>query len=145
MVTLSGAHTLGTAACSSFSDRLYNFNTTFFQDPSLNTQYAQTLKNACPQSNSGGGGTLSAAKLDVSTPDRFDNMYYQNLMSGKGLLQSDQLLSTDPRTKGNVRQLAGNNTVFLSKFAKAMVKMGAIGVQTGTQGQIRLNCHVVNA
>ncbi|CAM6084371.1 unnamed protein product [Calypogeia fissa] len=143
MVTLSGAHTLGGAACSSFSDRLYNFNSTYPQDPNLDPLYAQVLKSTCPQHGAASSAT-NTANLDVSTPDRFDNMYFKNLMSGKGLLSSDQMLSTDPKTKGNVHQLAGNNSVFLTKFAKAMVKMSAIGVLTGTQGQIRLNCSVIN-
>ncbi|KAH7677495.1 Peroxidase protein [Dioscorea alata] len=40
MIILSGAHTIGLAHCSSFIERLYNFNSTINQDPSLDPTYA---------------------------------------------------------------------------------------------------------
>ena len=40
MVTLSGAHSIGDARCSSFSNRLYSFNATHPQDPSMDPSFA---------------------------------------------------------------------------------------------------------
>ncbi|XWS41165.1 hypothetical protein CRYUN_Cryun17cG0057100 [Craigia yunnanensis] len=49
MVTLSGVHSIGDLHCSSFSKRLYSFNRTFAQDPSMDRSYASFLKNKCPR------------------------------------------------------------------------------------------------
>ena len=43
MVTLSGAHSIGGSHCSFFSERLYSFNATYAQDPSMNPAYAKVL------------------------------------------------------------------------------------------------------
>ncbi|KAI3752413.1 hypothetical protein L2E82_24443 [Cichorium intybus] len=48
LVTLSGAHTLGTAACLTFSYRLYNYNNTNGPDPSIDPTFLPTLRNLCP-------------------------------------------------------------------------------------------------
>ena len=47
MVTLSGAHSIGISHCTSFSGRLYSFNATHPQDPSMDTRYAAFLKTKC--------------------------------------------------------------------------------------------------
>ena len=44
-----------------------------------------------------------------------------------------------------VRQYSANPALFASDFAAAMVKMGNISPLTGTAGQIRANCRVVNS
>ena len=49
MVTLSGAHSIGVSHCSSFSSRLYGFNATHPQDPSMDPDLAEFLKSRCPR------------------------------------------------------------------------------------------------
>ncbi|KAK7246129.1 hypothetical protein RIF29_40988 [Crotalaria pallida] len=142
LVALSGAHTIGRAKCSSFIGRLYNFNNTNNPDPTLNTTLLQTLQALCPN---GGPGT-NLTNLDLTTPDTFDNNYYSNLQSQNGLLQSDQeLFSTSGAdTIAIVNNFINNQTLFFEVFKASMIKMGNIGVLTGSQGEIRTQCNFVN-
>ncbi|KAF7006758.1 hypothetical protein CFC21_021765 [Triticum aestivum] len=135
MVALSGAHTIGKAQCSNFRTRIYGGAT------NINTAFATSLKANCPQS--GGNGNL--ANLDTTTPNTFDNAYYTNLLSQKGLLHSDQVLFNNDTTDNTVRNFASNAAAFSSAFTTAMIKMGNIAPLTGTQGQIRLSCSKVNS
>ncbi|GAV61204.1 peroxidase domain-containing protein [Cephalotus follicularis] len=140
MVTLSGAHSIGVSHCSSFSSRLYSFNDTHPQDPTLNPKFANDLKKKCPQSsNSNGDPTVP---LDVLTPNRLDNKYYVDLKNHHGILTSDQTLLTSSSTAGMVRNHARHDTQWASKYAEAMVKMGSI--VTESKGEIRKNCRIVN-
>ncbi|KAI5326238.1 PREDICTED: peroxidase [Prunus dulcis] len=141
MVTLSGAHSIGVSHCSSFSDRLYFFNATHPQDPSMDPIFARNLKKKCPRSSNNDGVTVP---LDVLTPNRLDNKYYTDLKNHHGLLTSDQTLLTSRSTAGIVRNNARFGAAWANKFAAAMVKMGSIDVLTGRQGEIRNNCKVVN-
>ncbi|KAK8282783.1 hypothetical protein V6Z12_D08G049800 [Gossypium hirsutum] len=70
MVTLSGAHSIGVSHCSSFSNRLYSFNATHAQDPSLDPNYAAFLKTKCPPPTSadGAGGDRTTVPLERVTP-----------------------------------------------------------------------------
>ncbi|KAK1283765.1 Peroxidase 5 [Acorus calamus] len=138
MVTLSGAHSIGVSHCSSFSNRLYTFNATFPQDPSMERGFANFLKDKCPIN------TDTTVPLDVVSPNRLDVTYYKNLRNHKGLFTSDQTLWSDPSTASMVNRNANSRTEWASKFGAAMVKMGSIGVLTGNQGEIRMNCRVVN-
>ncbi|KAL1320588.1 hypothetical protein HN51_065263 [Arachis hypogaea] len=142
LVALSGAHTIGRAQCRFFSSRLYNFSNTGNPDPTLNTTYLQTLRSICP--NGGPGNTLT--NLDLTTPDTFDNKYFSNLQSLNGLLQSDQeLFSTvGASTLSIVNSFSSNQTLFFEAFKASMIKMGNIGVLTGSQGEIRKQCNFVN-
>lgn len=133
MVALSGAHTIGQAACTNFRSRIYG-------ETNINAAYAASLQGNCPQS--GGDGNL--APLDVSTPNAFDNAYYGNLVSQRGLLHSDQQLLNGGSTDALVRTYASSAAQFSADFSLAMVNMGNIGVLTGAQGQVRLNCAKVN-
>ncbi|KAM0847125.1 hypothetical protein ACQ4PT_035397 [Festuca glaucescens] len=135
MVALSGAHTIGRAACLNFRSRIYG-------ESNIAPAYAASLQANCPQSAPNGDGTL--APLDVSTPDSFDNAYYGNLLSQQGLLHSDQQLFNGGSTDALVSTYASNAAQFSADFAAAMVNMGNIGVLTGAQGEIRLNCGKVN-
>ncbi|KAL6323961.1 hypothetical protein AAG906_006232 [Vitis piasezkii] len=142
MVTLSGAHSIGVSHCSSFSNRLYSFNATHPQDPSMDPEFARYLKTKCPPpSNTGSDPTVA---LEVQTPNRLDNKYYKDLKNHRGLLTSDQTLFDSPSTVRMVKNNARYGANWGNKFAAAMVRMGAIDVLTGTQGEIRKNCRVVN-
>ncbi|VAH42256.1 unnamed protein product [Triticum turgidum subsp. durum] len=131
--TVSCADILTVAA--RFRTRIYGGAT------NINTAFATSLKANCPQS--GGNGNL--ANLDTTTPNTFDNAYYTNLLSQKGLLHSDQVLFNNDTTDNTVRNFASNAAAFSSAFTTAMIKMGNIAPLTGTQGQIRLSCSKVNS
>ncbi|KAL6648900.1 hypothetical protein ACP70R_013124 [Stipagrostis hirtigluma subsp. patula] len=139
MVTLSGAHTIGVAHCSSFSSRLYSYNGSTGQDPALDAALAAQLAQACPP------GSDNTVAMDAGSPGTFDASYFQNLLANRGLLASDQTLTTDNATAALVAQNAYNLYLFATRFADAMVKMGGIQVLTGGDGQIRTNCRTVNA
>ena len=138
-----GAHTIGRAQCRFFVDRLYNFSGSGNPDPTLNTTYLQTLQGICPN---GGPGT-NLTNLDLTTPDTFDKNYYSNLQAQNGLLQSDQELfnTTGADTIAIVNSFSSNQTLFFEVFAAAMIKMGNVGVLTGSQGEVRTQCNFVNS
>ncbi|KAI3469392.1 hypothetical protein Pfo_026055 [Paulownia fortunei] len=144
MVTLSGAHSIGDSHCSSFTKRLYSFNETYTQDPSLDRTYASYLKGQCPSTMGMASGLDPVVPFDPTTPTRLDNNYYKNLKMNKGLLTSDQVLWDSPTTRSVVKSNANHPRNWASKFAKAMVHMGSIDVLTGKQGEIRKNCRIVN-
>lgn len=139
MVTLSGAHSIGVSHCSSFRDRLYNFNKTGVQDPTLDAQLARRLKLTCPNADT----PDPTVALEEITPTRLDNSYYTQLYKKRGLLTSDQTLLSTPYTRNMVRNNMVNPSNWLNKFRESMVKMGNIDVLTGSDGEIRNNCRVV--
>ncbi|KAK8635607.1 hypothetical protein V6N13_004336 [Hibiscus sabdariffa] len=145
MVTLSGAHSIGVAHCTSFSNRLYSFNATHPQDPSLDPNYAAFLKTKCPPPLPGAGGDVTTTvPLDIVTPNRLDNKYYSELRRHRGLLTSDQTLMDSGSTSGMVVHNERNGAGWGRKFARAMVHMGSLDVLTETQGEIRRICSVPN-
>lgn len=83
-------------------------------------------------------------KLDPTTPDTFDNVYYRNLMNGKGLFRSDEVLFTSSASKGTVVGFANNGGQFNTAFVEAMRKLGRVGVKTGRAGEIRRDCSAFN-
>ncbi|KAF2310966.1 hypothetical protein GH714_018824 [Hevea brasiliensis] len=144
LVTLSGVHSIGDCHCSSFSKRLYSFNATYPQDPSMVSTYASYLRAKCPRPVKTNSGVDPIVPFDPLTPTRLDNNYYKNLKSKKGLLFSDQVLWESSLTKKMVGSNIKHPSAWASKFASAMVHMGSIKVLTGSQGEIRKNCRVVN-
>ncbi|KAF3796575.1 Peroxidase 63 [Nymphaea thermarum] len=137
MVALIGAHTIGFSHCKEFAKRLYSFSRASPVDPSMNTVLSQALQKAC--ANYTKDPTMSVFN-DVMTPGKFDNMYYQNLEKGLGLLASDQVLYADPRTKVFVELFARNQTAFFNAFVDAMDKLSIVGVKVGRKGEVRKRC-----
>ncbi|PWA52963.1 heme peroxidase [Artemisia annua] len=115
LVALVGGHTIGTAACSVFSYRLYNFNNTNRPDPSINQAFLPQLRALCPN----GGVLESDAKL-LSNPTT--QRFVQRFSGVRGT----------PNLRFNV------------EFGRSMVKMGNIELKTGRQGEIRRVCTTTN-
>ncbi|GFZ20756.1 peroxidase superfamily protein [Actinidia rufa] len=145
VVVLSGGHSIGFARCVTFSDRLFNFSSTGAPDSTMETTMVSDLQGRCPITGDGN----NTAPFDRNSTDLFDNHYFQNLLNGKGLLSSDQILfSSDvaqTTTKDLVELYSNNLPLFLADFANSMIKMGNISPLTGSAGEIRKNCRVVNS
>ncbi|KAL7226196.1 hypothetical protein ACSBR1_021347 [Camellia fascicularis] len=142
MVYLLGGHTVGVAHCSLFKDRLYKFKNTGMPDPTMDPMLLITLRSKCPQN-----ATIdSTAYLDQNPQSSFvvDNSYYRQILFRKGILQIDQEMAFDPQTMRTVINAASGYD-FPFQFAQAMVKLGAVQVLTGTQGEIRALCRFVNS
>ncbi|KAI9083095.1 hypothetical protein K1719_034999 [Acacia pycnantha] len=132
MTVLSGAHTIGQAQCNFFRNRIYNEN-------NIDASFAATRRATCPRT----GGDTNLAPLD-STTNKFDNTYYNDLVSRRGLFHSDQVLFNGGSQDALVRSYSSNSALFFRDFAAAMIKMSRITPLTGSQGEVRKNCRVVN-
>ncbi|KAG9136161.1 hypothetical protein Leryth_003778 [Lithospermum erythrorhizon] len=140
LVALSGAHTIGVAHCGAFSRRLFNFTGKDDMDPSLDPIYGEQLKKICPLPTN----AATIVEMDPHSSLSFDTNYFNILLKKKGLLQSDAALLTDKKSARIVRQLQSPRTFFRT-FGISMINMGAIEVLTGTNGEIRRNCRVINS
>ncbi|VVA09951.1 PREDICTED: peroxidase [Prunus dulcis] len=134
--TSAGGHTLGFSHCSSFQNRIHNFNATHDVDPSLQPSFAASLKNTCPVNNR---PKNAGATMDPSSTT-FDNAYYKLILQGKSLFSSDQALLSFPKTKNLVTKFATSKEAFLDAFVNSMIKMSSI---TGGQ-EVRKDCRIVN-
>ncbi|CAA7035481.1 unnamed protein product [Microthlaspi erraticum] len=140
MVALSGGHTLGKARCTSFTARLQPLQTGQPANHGENLEFLESLQQLCSTVDP----AAAITQLDLVTPSTFDNQYYVNLISGEGLLPSDQALAVqDPGTRAIVETYAADQSVFFQDFKTAMVKMGAI-TGGGSDGEIRRNCRAIN-
>ncbi|KAG6556783.1 hypothetical protein Mapa_001729 [Marchantia paleacea] len=139
MVVLSGAHTIGDTHCLKIWPRLYNFSSTVKTDPALDPEFAAQLKKRCPidEPLSREDVLLDATKGG----QRFDSLFYKNVLAGKTAFISDSALITDSQGQALVKTLAANPiTPFFQEFGAAIVKMGQINVLTGPNGVIRKVC-----
>ncbi|VFQ79509.1 unnamed protein product [Cuscuta campestris] len=132
MVVLSGGHTIGNARCTTFRNHIYN-------DTNIEPTFASSLKANCPQS----GGDNNLSPLD-NTPTTFDNAYFVNLQSKKGVFHSDQELFNGGSTDSIVNTYSSNPSTFASEFAKDMLKMSNLSPLTGSNGEIRTKCWKTN-
>ncbi|KDP45138.1 hypothetical protein JCGZ_17470 [Jatropha curcas] len=145
LVALSGSHTMGKARCLSFRQRVYEVNPEENYDKYKRyTTFRRILRSICPRS----GRDDQLAPLDYNTPARFDNHYFINILEGRGLLGSDNVLVKEDDEGEIIKQVwgyASNQQLFFDSFVNSIVKMGNINVLTGNEGQIRENCRFVNA
>ncbi|KAI4375860.1 hypothetical protein MLD38_013680 [Melastoma candidum] len=145
LVTLVGGHTIGTVACQFVTNRLYDFNNTNgMSDPTINPSFLSKFKALCPQNGDGNKRIF----LDTGSGNSFDTSYLSNLRNGRGILDSDQALWTDPSTRTFVQRFLATRGPsalnFGAEFGKSVVKLGGIGVKTGVNGEIRKVCTAFN-
>ncbi|KAJ6892938.1 Plant peroxidase [Populus alba x Populus x berolinensis] len=146
LLSLTRAHTIGMARCENFRSRIYgDFETTSDRSPMSET-YLNSLKSTCPAAGGSGDNNISA--MDYATPNLFDNSFYQLLLKGDGLLNSDQELYSSMlgiETKNLVIKYAHDSLAFFQQFADSMVKMGNItNPDSFVNGEVRTNCRFVN-
>ncbi|KAG6702801.1 hypothetical protein I3842_07G053700 [Carya illinoinensis] len=127
LVALAGSHTIGGNV---------------LPDSTLDQSYAAQLRTRCPRS----GGDENLFFLDFVNPTKFDNSYFKNLLSFKGLLSSDQVLLTKNEASMElVKIYSENDELFFEQFAQSMIKMGNISPLAGSRGGIRKNCRKINS
>ncbi|WMV52344.1 hypothetical protein MTR67_045729 [Solanum verrucosum] len=137
-VALLGAHTVGRVHCVNIVHRLYPT-----VDPTLDPDFANYLKTRCP-SPQPDPKAVEYARNDHVNPMVWDNLYYKNIMSNKGLLIVDQQLVSDPTTYPFVEKFAANNSYFNDQFAKSLIILSENNPLSGDQGEIRKVCRHVN-
>lgn len=138
-----GGHTVGVTHCFVIQSRLYNFQNTGKPDPTMDPRLLQTLRQRCPQNSTTAGSNTINLDQNILSSFIVDNSFYRQILAHRGVLQIDQELALDPLTSTEVSSIA-HGYDFCSKFGEAMVKLGAIGVLTGTDGEIRKSCRAVN-
>ncbi|KAI4389409.1 hypothetical protein MLD38_001638 [Melastoma candidum] len=140
LVVLSGGHTIGTSHCSSFSNRLYNFTGKNDADPSMDPKYVKELKKRCKINDQ-----TTLVEMDPGSDRKFDVDYFTLVTKRRGLFTSDQALLKNTVTSAYLTAQSNNGgSTFGHDFGVSMVKMGRIGVITGSAGQIRKFCYKNN-
>ncbi|XWS39705.1 hypothetical protein CRYUN_Cryun18bG0077900 [Craigia yunnanensis] len=131
LVTLVGAHTMGTTACQFFSYRLFNFTDIGNgADPSINPAFVSQLQTLCPPTSDYTGRVA----LDTDSVDSFNASFFENLKKDRGILESDQMLWADASTRSIVQSYLGVralqslkfNIEFGSSFAQYEQERGAL-------------------
>ncbi|KAK9683633.1 hypothetical protein RND81_10G155000 [Saponaria officinalis] len=135
LVALYGAHTIGQARCANYRAHIY-------QDNNIDASFARSNQAICPKNS--GNGDNNLAPLEPQTPTKFDNIYFNSLLSKKSILHSDQELYNGGSTDTLVRTYSANSGAFNTDFINGMINMGNIKPLTGSQGQIRTNCRRIN-
>ncbi|MBA0636090.1 hypothetical protein Godav_022390 [Gossypium davidsonii] len=129
-----------TALVRSFTSKGLNVHDlVVLSDPSLNPTYASFLKTQCENLSD----NTTFVPMDPGSALTFDNNYYVTVKQNKGLFESDAALLANKGSRKIVDELLDSKK-FLTEFAQAMKRMGAIGVVTGNEGEIRKKCFVVN-
>ena len=137
-----GAHTIGKARCTTFSARISGVGVSAGSAKDMG--FLQSLQQLCA-----GSAGSALAPLDLATQATFDNQYYINLLSGDGLLPSDQALvspaGADDVVAALVTNYAFDASLFFDDFAASMLRMGRLAPGGGrAAGEVRRNCRVVN-
>ncbi|WOK91876.1 hypothetical protein Cni_G00567 [Canna indica] len=143
LVVLSGGHTIGISHCSSFNDRLYNFTgkaNLADIDPTLEKHYLAKLRTICKPNDA-----VTFVEMDPGSFRTFDTGYYKQVSKRRGVFHSDEALLEHPLTKAYIlKHAAAPESEFFKDFGDSMISMGNIGVLTGSAGEIRKKCSVIN-
>ncbi|PIN18328.1 Peroxidase [Handroanthus impetiginosus] len=107
----------------------------------MDPNYVTALKRRCSPTD-----TNSTVQMDPGSFVDFDSDYYTIVRKRRGLFQTDAALLNNNETRSYVllHSSSSGQSSFFRDFAASMVKMGQIGVLTGSAGEIRTVCSVVN-
>ncbi|KAK2632401.1 hypothetical protein EUGRSUZ_L01603 [Eucalyptus grandis] len=136
------------------SEALSNIPSPFFNFTTLKQSFANkslTLHDLVVLS---GGHTIGAqcktlsdnattVAMDPGSPLSFDSHYYKAVNRKQGLFQSDAALLTNLESRKIVNELLDQDG-FFTEFGQSMKRMGAVEVLTGSNGEIRKKCNVIN-
>jgi peroxidase len=143
MITLSGAHTIGQAHCNQVVGRLYNFpGSANGVDPTLDPTYAAQLQAQCPANNP---DPSSGVDLDPITPFVMDNNYYRNGVSNRAVLASDTAIFQNFQTQFTSNLNSNDEPLWEQEFGDALVHLASLDLKSGNNGEIRVNCRMLNA
>ncbi|XP_021858063.1 peroxidase 44-like [Spinacia oleracea] len=141
MVLLLGCgHTVGISHCEFFQDTLYQGNTQF--DPMMDPILRKQLQPTCPKDSN--SNNIAFLHQNPKSSNILDNSFFVQILNQRGILPIDQALARDPQTIGFVQQFAQSGSLFNTKLASAMLKLQALDVLTGNQGQVRRTCSRFN-
>ncbi|KAG6557670.1 hypothetical protein Mapa_000951 [Marchantia paleacea] len=104
----AGGHSIGQVHCGVFFDRLYDF-----QGLNMDPEFADMLKDPCPQTKPFGFMALDA------TNGTFDSAYYLDLLTSKGLLELDVALFSDLLGLENAMKAVQDRIAFLNEYTLA--------------------------
>ena len=127
------------------TDRLYNFSPDGGSDPAINPEFLPQLQSVCPQN----GDVNVRLPIDRGSEQTFDNQILENIRNGFAVLKSDARLYEDETTRSVVDSYFGllnptSGSSFEADFVESVVKMGQLGVKTGSEGEIRRVCAAFN-
>ncbi|KAL7100777.1 hypothetical protein ACP275_08G016300 [Erythranthe tilingii] len=134
-IALLGAHTIGTTHCVNIQ-----FRTNFTGD-NVDLKYLKKLRKICP---SGSLSNYNTSLPNDRTPYKFDNTYFSDIASGRGLLLLDLDLGYDLRAVEHVARFGTNQEYFFKVFSSAFVKLSTTNILTGKAGEIRRQCNQLN-
>ncbi|XP_021773672.1 peroxidase 57-like [Chenopodium quinoa] len=141
MVILLGYHSVGNAHCKFFEKRLYEDTGEF--DSEMDLSLLNKLRKVCPQ-NQDTTNNIALLNQDFTNNNTLNNRFYGELIGNRGVLKLDQELSRDPASSAFVSALSQNSTLFNIRKAEVMIKLQAVEVLTGSQGEIRKVCSSFN-
>ncbi|KAK1686853.1 hypothetical protein QYE76_047701 [Lolium multiflorum] len=137
LVVLSGAHTIGKATCAAVKLRLCSS-----KPETLDRKYGDFLRRKCR--HTGDFAEYEWVELDGETPTVFDSSYFKNLEHKMGLLETDQKMLEDSRTRSFVQEMAREPEEFKHEFAMAMRRIGEMQVLTGDEGEVHHKSPAIN-
>ncbi|KAG6767541.1 hypothetical protein POTOM_028751 [Populus tomentosa] len=107
----------------------------------LFSNQANLKANKCKNIND----NTSEVEMDPGSRNTFDLSYYTLALKRRGLFESDAALTTNSDALSMINQLLQGSLDFYPECAKSMEKMGMINVKTGSNGEIRKQCALVNS
>lgn len=87
---------------------------------------------------------IAFAQNDATTFS-FDNQYFVDIQSGRGLLRIDSEIAADPRTQRYVVAFGQNTQHFFDRFSSGFLKLSNYKVLVGEEGEIRNDCRFTNS